>query len=211
MNAATILTDLNARGVRIWTEADRLKLDAPAGILTDDDKAQLAAHKSELLAILADYPGEADHSRDQGADRSKAGTADSPFPVQAQEMPDLCPFDDCAGKLESRNSNRYQCARCFWWFEWRPAPAAEPGDVEMSTAGIPTPGTKLRKHEGELDADGNCSLCRKRPIAQGHGFSWCADCRLWFVAAAATAVAVIGSLGIRITVPDEVEGSECQN
>jgi hypothetical protein len=53
MTAAAILTDLTTRGVRIWADADRLKLDAPTGILTDDDKTRLAEHKPELLELLA--------------------------------------------------------------------------------------------------------------------------------------------------------------
>src|SRR5262245_28392859 len=57
MTAQAILDDLTARGVRVWAEADRLKLDAPAGILTDEDKANLAAAKPELLAVLAPKAG----------------------------------------------------------------------------------------------------------------------------------------------------------
>ena len=52
MTAETILYDLMARGVRIWAEADSLKLDAPAGSLTDADLADLRARKAELLATL---------------------------------------------------------------------------------------------------------------------------------------------------------------
>jgi hypothetical protein len=62
MSAATILTDLTAWGVRIWTEADRIKLDAPNGVLTDGIKAQLAAHKAELLAILGSQSAAAEEN-----------------------------------------------------------------------------------------------------------------------------------------------------
>ncbi|MGH9839693.1 MAG: hypothetical protein ACREEM_13005 [Blastocatellia bacterium] len=50
--ASTLLSNLTAQGVRLWAEADRLKFDAPAGVLTDDDRAALREHKAELLTIL---------------------------------------------------------------------------------------------------------------------------------------------------------------
>lgn len=53
MNAEAIIQDLTTRGVRVWAEADKLKLDAPVGILTDEDKAKLVAAKPELLAALS--------------------------------------------------------------------------------------------------------------------------------------------------------------
>lgn len=56
MNAQQILDDLTARGVRIWAEADRLKLDAPVGVVTAEDKAKLTAAKPELIAVLT-QPG----------------------------------------------------------------------------------------------------------------------------------------------------------
>ena len=52
MSAQLILDDLAARGVRIWAESNRLKLDAPVGVLTAEDKAKLAELKPALLAVL---------------------------------------------------------------------------------------------------------------------------------------------------------------
>jgi thioesterase domain-containing protein len=48
-----LLSTLRERGVRLSVEDDRLKIDAPAGVLDDDLRAQLAAHKEELVALLA--------------------------------------------------------------------------------------------------------------------------------------------------------------
>jgi hypothetical protein len=56
MTAQAILHDLAARGVRVWSEADNLKLDAPVGTLTDADLANLRALKQELLAALMSKP-----------------------------------------------------------------------------------------------------------------------------------------------------------
>lgn len=54
MTATALLTDLTSRGVRLWAESDRLKVDAPRGTLTTDDKTMLAEHKAELLALLSE-------------------------------------------------------------------------------------------------------------------------------------------------------------
>jgi hypothetical protein len=53
MTALTLLADLQARGVLLSAEDDRLSFDAPAGVMTPDVKAALKARKPELLAILA--------------------------------------------------------------------------------------------------------------------------------------------------------------
>jgi len=57
MNAQAVLHDLTARGVRVWVEADSLKLDAPVGVVTDADLAILRALKSDLLRALTPRPG----------------------------------------------------------------------------------------------------------------------------------------------------------
>jgi hypothetical protein len=53
MTAAALIDELTARGVHLWVEDDRLKFKAPAGELTDEDKARLTEHKADLLALLA--------------------------------------------------------------------------------------------------------------------------------------------------------------
>jgi len=53
MTAELILQELTERGVRVWAESGRLKLDVPAGALTEEDKARLTQRKSDLLALLA--------------------------------------------------------------------------------------------------------------------------------------------------------------
>lgn len=57
MTAQTILHDLTARGVRLWAESGNLKLDAPSGILTDEDIITMRQHKADLLAAVAATPG----------------------------------------------------------------------------------------------------------------------------------------------------------
>ncbi|MDX2040504.1 MAG: hypothetical protein SF097_04605 [Acidobacteriota bacterium] len=52
MTAQAILHDLTTRGVRVWAESDRLKLDAPVGVVTEQDKQVLTAWKPELIGLL---------------------------------------------------------------------------------------------------------------------------------------------------------------
>lgn len=52
MTAQSLIHDLKTRGIHLWSEADRLKLDAPVGVVTEQDKQILTAWKSELLSLL---------------------------------------------------------------------------------------------------------------------------------------------------------------
>ena len=82
MTAQAILSDLATRGIRVWAESDRLKLDAPIGVLTDEDKAKLAAHKSELLNALTTFP------------------------------PGTCPGCRAPMNLQNRNDDLWWCSAC---------------------------------------------------------------------------------------------------
>jgi len=53
MTAATLLTDLKAKGVVVSGADGSLRLRAPCGVLTSADRAAVAAHKPDLLALLA--------------------------------------------------------------------------------------------------------------------------------------------------------------
>jgi hypothetical protein len=57
MNPQTLVQDLTARGVRLWAEAGNLKLDAPVGLLSDEDIIAIRQHKADLLAALTPQPG----------------------------------------------------------------------------------------------------------------------------------------------------------
>lgn len=57
MNTATLLRDLEERGVRFETEDGRLRYHAPTGVLTPEIIDELRARKPELLVLLASlYP-----------------------------------------------------------------------------------------------------------------------------------------------------------
>lgn len=53
MSTAEFLSNLRERGVRVWVEDGRLKADAPAGVLDEALRGQLAARKPELLEVLS--------------------------------------------------------------------------------------------------------------------------------------------------------------
>ncbi|MEU7760799.1 amino acid adenylation domain-containing protein [Micromonospora aurantiaca (nom. illeg.)] len=53
-DAAAILAELEAAGVRLWAEDARLRFRAPQGVLTEERRARLLAAKPELLAYLAE-------------------------------------------------------------------------------------------------------------------------------------------------------------
>ena len=52
MTPSDLLTLFHARGVRLSRQADRLVIDAPAGLVTADDRRALAEHKDALIAAL---------------------------------------------------------------------------------------------------------------------------------------------------------------
>lgn len=51
--AAQLLADIRSRGAVFRAEGDRLRWKAPRGALTDYDRQALAAHKPEILELVA--------------------------------------------------------------------------------------------------------------------------------------------------------------
>jgi thioesterase domain-containing protein len=52
LTTRAFLTELRRRGVLVWIEGDRLRCNAPQGVLTTELRAQLAERKPEILAFL---------------------------------------------------------------------------------------------------------------------------------------------------------------
>jgi hypothetical protein len=52
VSAAELIRRLTQAGVRLTPHGDRLRVDAPRGLLSPDDWASLAARKGEILALL---------------------------------------------------------------------------------------------------------------------------------------------------------------
>ena len=53
--AQSILADLDHAGVKVEHHGDRLRLDAPVGVLNDDLLDRIKQHKTGLLALLAPH------------------------------------------------------------------------------------------------------------------------------------------------------------
>ncbi len=52
MTVETLLADLSARGVVVTVAGDSIELDAPAGVLTDDDVGALRESKPDIIRRL---------------------------------------------------------------------------------------------------------------------------------------------------------------
>ena len=53
MNASMLLADLTRRGIKLSATGERLSVDAPKGVVTDDVRAMLVAHRDSLLQLLS--------------------------------------------------------------------------------------------------------------------------------------------------------------
>lgn len=53
MTAASLLSELQALGVRLFLDGDRLGYRAPKGTMTQDLLARVSARKAEMLALIA--------------------------------------------------------------------------------------------------------------------------------------------------------------
>ncbi|UYQ60930.1 CocE/NonD family hydrolase [Streptomyces peucetius] len=49
-----LLLEMRSLNIVLWAEEGRLRFDAPAGVMTDAIRAELVAHKGEIVAFLAD-------------------------------------------------------------------------------------------------------------------------------------------------------------
>lgn len=102
MNGLELLNQLRAAGVRVWVDGDRLKLDAPAGVLTEQMRADLAAAKGEIFSLLS-------------SPTARAGSAVRPIVVRAHALM-KCPFDDCGGSVSCKDGHCC-CDGCKCWFK----------------------------------------------------------------------------------------------
>ena len=58
MNALELYHDLKDRGVILEAQGDHLKVDAPAGVITEEVKTALVEFKPTLLRLLSQTPEE---------------------------------------------------------------------------------------------------------------------------------------------------------
>jgi hypothetical protein len=91
MNALGLYHDLKARGVILEAceAGERLKVDAPAGVVTEADRAALAEFKPTLLEFLSRLPQEEEPLRESKARWSGTGLIRilDPFTGEWHEWP----------------------------------------------------------------------------------------------------------------------------
>jgi hypothetical protein len=75
--AESLLAELQAAGVVLSVEGDRLAFDAPAGVLTDDLFARMRADRDGLLAMLAGVPVDSVADEPEGSGGDHGGVTDS--------------------------------------------------------------------------------------------------------------------------------------
>ncbi len=105
MTATDVLNHLKSAGVSVEVSGAGLQLQAPAGVLTAAIKAEVAAVKGELIALLT---------------RPRLGSAARPFRVFGGMTPE-CFFNEvCDGRM-LRKLDLYCCSKCNCWFREAPA------------------------------------------------------------------------------------------
>jgi hypothetical protein len=57
-SAASLVASVRGKGVQLWSDSGRLRYRAPKGALTREEMERLAAASPEILALLADVPGD---------------------------------------------------------------------------------------------------------------------------------------------------------
>ena len=78
MSASALLARLEILGVKLDAEGDRLRANAAPGVLTDDLKREIGAHKTELLKLLA----------------QRANVRDTPVPISRESPLPLSFFQE---------------------------------------------------------------------------------------------------------------------
>jgi hypothetical protein len=58
MTLLGLLAELEERNVKVFLAGDKLRLEAPAGVLTPDMKEALVKHKPALMSLLSGQPVE---------------------------------------------------------------------------------------------------------------------------------------------------------
>jgi amino acid adenylation domain-containing protein len=79
--AIALLTRLRALDIELWVENERLRCNAPVGVLTSEIKAELTRHKAEIIQLLQDYT-----SQDLSMDPIRRVDRNGGLPVSYQQQ-----------------------------------------------------------------------------------------------------------------------------
>ena len=109
MTALDLLTKLRSCGVAIEANGDRLKIDAPKGVITPELREALATNKTEIIALLIeDCPSIKPHDESQIESEKVSSLIPEPLPV---DVIDYCYNGPCGALLEFKQGRAY-CPRC---------------------------------------------------------------------------------------------------
>ncbi len=103
MTTIELIEKLHGLGVEVQAIGDRLKIDAPAGIVTPELKSVIVERKPEILEILATF---------------RAGSIVRPVPVRfnIENPPAECLMDNCTGGELLARGSLFVCAACGVWY-----------------------------------------------------------------------------------------------
>lgn len=108
MNALKLYHDLKGRGIVLGADGDSLKVDAPAGALTDEDRSALLECKPVLLRFLAGTQGRQEPEDD--GQRFDAGPSQLPGYTSLYDPTEGCwhdfPSRDCYPSIVTLASRR---------------------------------------------------------------------------------------------------------
>ncbi len=109
MTATELLTTLRDLGVTLTPGGDQLRVDAPAGVLTDELRQAMRTHKAALLDLVEAF----DERTAIGRDGAMTEEQSAPIPhlfVVAHDGLTSCP--ECGAREWRQGLTYYQCAQC---------------------------------------------------------------------------------------------------
>jgi DNA modification methylase len=101
--ARALLDNLKALDIQLWAEGDKLKWDAPVGLVKGELKEQMRNHKAELLALIRDKEADAYHQGyDSKSSKEDQHKNDSVSEDTEKQLPlNTIILGDCLEKLKT--------------------------------------------------------------------------------------------------------------
>ncbi len=105
--ARALFNNLKALDIQLWAESDKLKWDAPKGLVKGELKERMRVHKAELLALIRDKEADAYH---QGCDSTPSREDQHKIDPVSEDTDKELPLNtiilgDCLKKLKAIPDN----------------------------------------------------------------------------------------------------------
>ncbi len=179
MVAEVLIDQLHSQGLTISADGDRL-LVAPSSGLTDDLRAAIRQHKSELLEVLSLSRTRACETLNLSAHTDAASnepeaTAPQHFiTIRASAMPKTCPLCE-EGEPAHISGNLWRCPACSYRFELA---GPDPEALRLATPARPAPMPKRICNLTVNAIPAQCPACDGAVNLQDKVTAWCAACRI---------------------------------